>query len=53
MTYAEFKAVYVSTFNTMMKYKPTECGSVIYCEKLAALAEEYPEFAEQAENEAG
>lgn len=52
MTYDEFKAAYLKTFNAMMSYKPSECGSSVYAEKLAALADEYPEFAEQAENEA-
>lgn len=51
MTYDEFKAAYVKTFNTMMSYKPTECGSSVYAEKLADLADAYPEFADRAENE--
>jgi hypothetical protein len=51
MTYDAFKAQYLATFNKMMAYKPTECGSTVYAEKLADLADAYPEFAERAENE--
>ena len=32
-------------------YKPSEVGSGIYAEKLAALADAYPEWAEQVEDE--
>jgi len=51
MDYQEFKKAYTDCFNRMMGYKPTEVGSQIYCEKMAALADQYPEFAERAENE--
>lgn len=51
MDYEEFKTVYINTFKTMMNYKPTECGASVFAEKLAELADEYPEFADRAENE--
>ncbi len=44
MTYATFKAEYESLFKTMMGYKPNEVGSSIYAEKMADLADAYPEF---------
>jgi len=46
MTYEEFKVEFTATFNKMMSYSPNEVGSEIYCEKLAALADEYPEYEE-------
>jgi len=51
MTYNEFKIAYTAAFNRAMSYKPSECGSVVYAEKMANLADAYPEFAERAENE--
>ena len=51
MTYNEFKTAYTAAFNRAMSYKPSECGSVVYAEKMANLADAYPEFAERAENE--
>ena len=52
MTYEEFKAQYVRLFNNMMMYSPDMVGSGMYAEKMAALSDEYPEFAERVENEA-
>lgn len=49
MTFDEFAKVYRATFATMMTYSPKEVGSAIYVEKLAKLADEYPEWAEQVE----
>lgn len=51
MNYKEFKVAYTSIFNRMMSYKPTECGASIYAEKLAFLADSYPDFESQMENE--
>ncbi len=51
MTFEEFAAAYRATFAQMMKYSPKEVGSTIYVEKLAALADAHPEWAEQVENE--
>jgi hypothetical protein len=51
MTYEEFKTAYTAAFNRAMSYKPWECGSMVYAEKMADLAEDYPEFAERTENE--
>lgn len=50
LTFAEFEALYRATFAKMMQYTPEQVGSGIYCEKLAALADQYPEWAEQVEN---
>jgi len=52
MTYEEFAALYRATFAQMMSYSLEQVGSAIYCEKLAALADTYPEWAELVENEA-
>lgn len=51
MTYEEFKAEYIKTFNLMMQYSPNQAGSSVYAEKLADLADKYPDFADAAENE--
>ena len=51
MTFEEFANVYRTTFARLMSYKPTEVGSGIYAEKLADLADAYPEWAEQVEEE--
>lgn len=51
MNYEEFKIEYTSILKKMMGYTPNECGSVIFSEKMADLADAYPEFAEMVENE--
>lgn len=51
MTYEEFAAVYRATFAKMMTYSPKEIGSGVYCEKLEALANAYPAWAETVEDE--
>ncbi len=51
MTYDEFVTVYTAAFNRAMTYKPSECGFTVYAEKMADLADAYPEFADRAENE--
>lgn len=51
MTFEEFAKTYRATFAKLMSYKPSEVGSGIYAEKLAALADAYPEWAEQVEDE--
>ena len=51
ITYNEFKVAYTAAFNRAMSYKPSECGSMVYAEKMADLADTYPEFADRAENE--
>jgi hypothetical protein len=50
LTFAQFKALYIATFNRMMSYSLKQVGSAIYVEKLAKLADEYPEWAEVVEN---
>ena len=52
MTYEEFKAQYSRLFKNMMSYSPEMVGAGMYAEKMAALSDEYPEFAERVENEA-
>jgi hypothetical protein len=52
MNYEDFKAQYVLLFNKMMTYSPEMVGAGHYAEKMAALSDEYPEFAERVENEA-
>jgi hypothetical protein len=51
MSYEEFKKEYESTFKLMMKYSPKQAGAKVYAEKMAELADNYPEFAEAVENE--
>lgn len=51
MTYEEFKKAYEQTFKLMMSYKPNECGSSHYAEKLAVLADAYTEFEARMEAE--
>ena len=51
MTYEEFAAAYRSAFKAMMSYSLQQVGSDIYSAKMAALADAYPEWAEQVENE--
>jgi hypothetical protein len=51
MTYDQFKVEYVRLYNIMWEYTPDQVGSTVYCEKLATLADQYPEFEEQLLNE--
>ena len=51
MTFDEFAKMYRETFVKMMSYSPNQIGSSIYVEKLAKLADAYPEWAEKVENE--
>lgn len=51
-TFESFAVLYKATFAKMMTYKLTEVGSDIYVEKLAALADAYPEWAEFVEADA-
>ena len=51
MTYEQFREAYIATFKSMMAYKPSEVGSVVFCEKLEQLAHDYPEFAELCESD--
>ncbi len=51
LSYDEFKKQYTDAFAKMNKYSVDEVGSSIYAEKMAKLADEYPEFADKAESE--
>jgi hypothetical protein len=51
MTYEEFKTAYTAAFNRAMSYKPSEVGAGVYTEKMADLADAYPEFADRVEND--
>ena len=51
MTFSEFKAAYTAVFDIMMSYTPDEVGSLIYAEKMAQLADDYPAWAEAVEEE--
>ena len=44
MDYLEFVAEYEKNFSEMFKYTPDQVGSQIFAEKLAILADEYPDF---------
>jgi hypothetical protein len=52
MTYEAFKAEYTKLFNLSFKYTVNQAGSSYYVEKLAELADAYPEFESRIENEA-
>jgi hypothetical protein len=52
MTYDEFKAEYTKLFNLSFKYTVNQAGSSYYVQKLAELADAYPEFESRIENEA-
>ena len=51
MTFEAFAAEYKKTFALMMSYELNQIGSKVYCEKLADLADAYPEFLEALEAE--
>ena len=44
MTYEEFKNEMQSLLNKSFKYTPDQAGSRIFSEKMADLAEKYPEY---------
>lgn len=52
MTYEEFKAEYTKLFNAMMSYTPDQVGAGHYAEKMADLADAYPEFEDRIDDEA-
>lgn len=52
MTYETFKAEYTTLFNLSFKYTLNQIGSKIYMEKLADLADAYPEYESRIEEEA-
>lgn len=49
-TYEEFAAAYRATFIKMMSYSPNQVGSAIYVEKMAAMSDANPEWAELVES---
>ena len=49
LTFEAFAALYLSTYKTMLSYSLNQVGADIYCEKLADLADAYPEWAELVE----
>ena len=51
MDYETFKTEYTKAFYSCMKYKPSEVGSSLYADKMADLADAYPEFLEKLESE--
>lgn len=52
MTYEEFKAEYTKLFSCSMKYSPDQAGSSYFMDKMAALADSYPEYENRIEEEA-
>lgn len=52
MTFEAFAVLYKATFAKMMSYSLKEVGSQVYVEKLAELAEAFPEWADAVEAEA-
>jgi len=51
LTYAEFTKAYENAFVSMMSYEIGTVGSKLFCDTMADLAEEYPNFLEKFENE--
>lgn len=51
MTYEEFKVEYTKLFKAAMSYSPDQVGSGHFAEKMADLADAYPEFEERLEDE--
>tara|TARA_R110000744_G_scaffold84279_2_gene164953 strand:- start:187 stop:504 length:318 start_codon:yes stop_codon:yes gene_type:complete len=49
--YEAFANLYRATFAAMMSYSLTQAGSDIYCEKLAALSDAHPTWAELVEED--
>lgn len=52
LTFDEFRKQYRSHFENANKYSPNEVGSQVFIEKMAALADKHPEWAEKVEAEA-
>lgn len=51
LTYEQFANEYRAAFKRSMQYSPNEAGSSVYTEKMAALADDYPEFLQRLEAE--
>lgn len=51
MTYSEFKAEMERLLIECGKYSPDQIGAGVFLEKMADLAEQYPEYDERWENE--
>jgi hypothetical protein len=51
MTYEEFKTEMQNLLNHSFKYNSNQVGSSFYVEKMADLADLYPEFEERLDNE--
>lgn len=49
LSFEDFLAEYQHAFSAMMGYKPGEVGARYWAEKMAKLADDYPEFAVRAE----
>ncbi len=49
LTFEAFEKLYRATFAQMMSYSLEQVGSAIYVEKLANLADAYPDWAELVE----
>jgi hypothetical protein len=46
-----FRAKYINTFHRMMGYSPNAVGNIIYAEKMAALYDAHPDWAEAVESD--
>ena len=51
LTYDQFAAAYEQAFKSAQQYKPSEVGSQIFTEKMAKLADEYPEHLARLETQ--
>lgn len=51
MTFEQFRDEYTRLFQEMNKYDVGEIGSIEYADRMAALSDQYPEWAERVETE--
>ena len=51
MTFEEWKDAYTSAFESMVKYNLNQIGSELHLHKMEKLANEYPDYLVQFENE--
>lgn len=53
LTYEQFEAEYRKAYDRMQQYTPDEVGSSHYAERMAELADAYPDYLEKLESEPG
>jgi len=51
LNYEQFASAYREAFRALNRYSPNQVGFTLYAEKMATLADAYPEFLERLELE--